>query len=225
VDDHDIVDATGACLRALLRYGVPPDREVIVKAVEWLLNGQDENGEFVDFGGPWDVQAGVVVTLCEWLEAVQRAGKEDELRDLVERVENALKRAIDPLVSEIHEYGDYDDMRTALATYALLKCAELGLIDPNHETIVKGLEALYNHYAGTKSRGAPYYWYWPGVCEEFQTWTTAYVLAAFVLAEKLGVGKTPGPEEIGAETEGGKGVPLTPAVVALALAALPVRRR
>jgi hypothetical protein len=62
---------------------VPPDDEVVIKAVEWFLNEQDENGNFVT--NPQDVAGhgytgtqarGALVTLCDWLKAVREAGRE-----------------------------------------------------------------------------------------------------------------------------------------------------
>ncbi|MEO2241355.1 MAG: hypothetical protein ABGY09_04705, partial [Euryarchaeota archaeon] len=77
--------------------------------------------------------------------------------------------------------------------------------------------------------GKPYYWYWigrelpPELRERSQTWATAYALAAFALAKKLGVG-TKAAAKKGTKR---RGIPVAPEVVALALAAslLLARRR
>ncbi|WP_456435362.1 hypothetical protein [Methanopyrus sp.] len=121
-----------------------------------------------------------------------------------------------PLTEYQPDYGS-----TAAALVALLRCAKLGLIDPNHEAIVKALEVLHDQYLRAKRLRLPFYWYFirsvwsPELRYRSQTLATSYALAAFALAEKLGV----------------KGIierkrfPVSPGVLALALAASLLTRR
>ncbi|WP_456481537.1 prenyltransferase/squalene oxidase repeat-containing protein [Methanopyrus sp.] len=238
---HGITDVTSYCFRTLLAAGVPPDDELILKVVEWFLNNQDEKGNFYtdprDTGCPYPLyttgHCRAMIALCDWLEAVRRTGKEEELKDWVKRVRDALKRAIDYLLSlrdpesgmwgrgPLKEYPpDYGS--TASALVALLRCAELGLIDPNHEAIVKALEVLHDQYLEAKRLRLPFYWYFirsvwsPELRYRSQTLATSYALAAFALAEKLGVGK-------GVKKR--KRFPVAPTVLALALAASLLARR
>jgi len=211
---HGITDVTSYCLRTLLAAGAPPDDGLVLKVVEWFLNHQDEKGNFYtdprDTGCPYPLyttgHARAMIALCDWLKAVREAGKERELKDLVERVKKALKRAIDYLLSlrdpktgmwgrgPLTEYPpDYGS--TASALVALLRCAELGLIDPNHPAIVQALDVLYRQYQEAKRLRLPFYWYFirsvwsPELRFRSQTLATSYALAAFALAKKLGIGK------------------------------------
>ncbi|WP_456483320.1 prenyltransferase/squalene oxidase repeat-containing protein [Methanopyrus kandleri] len=239
---HGITDVTSYCFRTLLAAGVSPDDELILKVVEWFLNNQNEKGDFYtdprDTGCPYPLyttgHCRAMIALCDWLEAVQRAGKEDELKDMVEHVKDALKKAINYLLSlrdpetgmwgrgPLTEYPpDYGS--TASALVALLRCAELGLIDPNHPAIVKALEVLHDQYLEAKRLRLPFYWYFirsvwsPELRYRSQTLATSYALAAFALAEKLGVGKGVAKKR--------KRFPVAPEVLALALAASLLTRR
>ncbi|WP_456435364.1 hypothetical protein [Methanopyrus sp.] len=81
---HGITDVTSYCFRTLLAAGTPPDDDLVLKIVEWFLNNQDEKGNFYtdprDTGCPYPLyttgHCRAVIALCDWLEAVQRAGKE-----------------------------------------------------------------------------------------------------------------------------------------------------